>query len=512
MHSEAKLMDRRIEHDSTDNLMPFGPLYVGQFLLGPRRIEVSPGWRAIPVAAQLVLAAHPELPVFQVIGDDKQRRLTLVGEMFDPRSPNLGNEEILQSLLAQFVTRASLLNATTTLGGRWLLIGMNADESFLFHDALGLRQVFYTDPRSSKELWVMSQPGIASDVLGLQVDPEASAFIDSYAFRSRPEYRWPGSASPIRELKRLVPNHVLDLKLGIVERYWPTEPLERISFEDAVDKLSIALPDLVRAITRRHSAALALTAGIDSRLVLAAARGVLDKIAFVTVRQAKMSDDHPDIVVPNQLLVRSQLPHDVIRAPATMSADFSRYFKRNVFLAHDRYGLDAEAIRAYSGRSRVALTGSGAEVGRCPFRKEIPHPDRKQIDSFQLARLQRMGREPFAVKSFNAWLVDARERFNVGLLELFDWEQGHGSWLAMTQLEFDTAWRDIFTPYNSREVLTTLLRVDESHRKAPNYEIFRTLIRRLWPELLEVPINPVTRGARARELVRKITSLARFQG
>jgi len=295
-----------------------------------------------------------------------------------------------------------------------------------------------------------------------------------------------------------------------VERYWPVDPLVRVSSVDAVDRLAKVLPGLVDAISRRHRVALSLTAGIDSRLVLAAARDFTDRIDFVTVRQTRMPDDHADIVVPSQLLARLQLPHDIVRASATMSPDFARYFKRNVFFAHDHYGADAEAVRRYSGGTRVALTGSGAEVGRCPFRNEISNSSLMQIDSFQLARLQRMGNELFAVKNFNGWLVDARARFDVKLLDLFDWEQGHGSWLAMTQLEFDTAWRDIFTPYNSREVLTTLLGVEESQRRSPRYRIFRTLIARLWPELLQAPINPMSRKARARILVRKLLSQARF--
>jgi hypothetical protein len=484
-------------------------MYAGQFLLGQRKVDVQPGWRTLSVAG-LALMTHPQVRVVQVASADGVRQLTLLGEIMDPHSPNLENEDILRVLLNRFTTRTDLVKATTPLGGRWILIGKNGSDFFLFHDALGLRQVFHTDSRSAKELWVMSQPGLALDILGLRIDPEATAFVRSYAFRSHPEYRWPGTASPLSELKRLLPNHVLDLRSCTVERYWPMEPLERISVETAVDRLSHALPGLVRAITRRHSTVLSLTAGIDSRLVLASARGLTDRISFVTVRQSKMSGHHPDIVVANRLLAHLGLRHEIVRARATMSAEFSRWFKQNAFLAHDQYGPDAEAIRAYGGRTRVALTGSGAEVGRCPFRLEIPNPDRQEIDARQLARLQRMDDEPVAVKSFDAWLLDAQPRFNVGLLELFEWEQGHGSWLAMTQLEFDTAWRDIFTPYNCREVLVTLLSVDELHRKAPDYKIFRILIKKLWPALLEVPINPVTRTARARKLIRKLISRGRF--
>lgn len=508
----SKVAEQEAGPSPAEQSTPFSALtlYASQFLLGPRKIDVQPGWRTFSVAGSQVLSAHPHLPVFQVSSADGRRQLTLLGEMLDPRAPGVGNEAILQRLLDRFTARADLVRATVTLGGRWVLIGADGSQAFLFHDALGLRQVFHADSRLAPELWVMSQPGIGLDVLGFSVDPEAAAFMDSFAFRSHAEYRWPGAASPIKELKRLQPNHWLDLKTGTVERYWPVGPLERFSAEQAADRLSEVLPGLVHAVAHRHDIALSLTAGIDSRLVLAAARAIADKVTCVTVRETQMPDDDRDITVPNELLGRLGLSHHVIQAPVSTSPEFGRYFKQNVFFAHDRYGPDAEAVRAFGGGALVALTGSGAEVGRCPFRVEIPSPDRRNIDAADLARLQRMGEEPFALKSFGAWLADARARFDVKLLDLFDWEQGHGSWLAMTQLEFDTAWRDIFTPYNSREVLMTLLGVAERYRSAPRYSIFRTLIKRLWPELLAVPINPTTRSEKARNLRRRLSSAARF--
>jgi len=52
-------------------------------------------------------------------------------------------------------------------------------------------------------------------------------------------------------------------------------------------------------------------------------------------------------------------------------------------------------------------------------------------------------------------------------------------WLAMVQLEFNLAWREINTSFNCRAVLTTMLSVPEEYRKAPDYDLFLKLIRRL---------------------------------
>lgn len=478
-----------------------------QFALGPDFVECLSGAR-LQVTDSLRLTLHSDLAHAHCA--DGRRALTLIGHMFDPLSPTAGNQEILRQQLSRYENRTALINATAGLGGRWALIASNGEEQFLFTDALGLRQVFHTDSKESGAVWAMSQPGIMAEVLELQLDPEAVAFMGSHAFRSHPEYRWPGEASPFSGTRHLLPNHWLDLNTGVSRRYWPMEPITALEPDAAVERLSVLLPGLIRAAAQRFDLALALTAGLDSRLVLAAAKEVRDRVSFVTVQQNGMPEDHPDLAVPARLLQGHGLPHEIIRTGTTMTADFSRVFKRGVYLAHEHYGPDAEAILRRFSRTKAALTGSGAEVGRCSFRKDLPFSDSRSITPAILARLQRMDREPFALRHFEHWLSDATPRHNVKLLDLFEWEQGHGNWLAMTQLEFDIAWHEIITPYNCREVLTTLLGVEERYRRAPGYTIFSRLIERLWPEVLQLPFNPRPRQHLFHQLKDAVRTLPKY--
>ena len=483
-------------------------LYHGQFLLGPSFVNHLEGWQRIAIDDRTKLTVHPELATAQV--SDKEKSLILIGCILDPNDPGASNDGILRQLLNRYTGRSALIKATSVYGGRWLLIAANGLEKFLFNDALGLRQVFYTNPADTGSLWAMSQLGIGAEVLGLQLDPQAVAFMESYAFRSHPEYRWPGEASPFKGLKHLLPNHWLDLDTGTSHRYWPIEPLARIGLEAAIERLSMLLPGMIRAAAQRFDLVLSITAGMDSRVVLAAARDIKDTHTFVSVQQGEMPHDHADLTIPGRLLDRLGLPHEVIHAAANMTPDFSHTFRRSVYLAHDYYGPDAEAILRRFSRTKATLTGSGAEVGRCSFRKELPWSDRRTITPAHLARLQRMDREPFALRHFERWLSDAEPRHNVKLLDLFEWEQGHGNWLAMTQLEFDIAWREIITPYNCREVLTTLLGVDERYRRTPDYLLFRRVIEKLWPDVLQEPINPRPRQNLLQRLKGVVRSIPRY--
>lgn len=467
----------------TTDVHRLGP-FVSQFILGPVHADHLLEWRRVSVASKLKLTLHPTLACTQI--RDGDRELTLLGELLDPLAPDATNSDILRTLLTHR-TRAELLEASSRYGGRWLLIAAYGDETFLFHDALGLRQAFYTDPAHARKLWVMSQPGIALGMLPLTPDAQALAYTDSQTFRCTHEYRWPTSASPFKELRHLLPNHWLDLTTGRCQRYWPSAPLESLSVDTAVDRLMVLLPGLVRAAVARHDVVLSLTAGIDSRMVLAAARGVVDRVRLMSLRQGRQPDHHPDIEIPARLLGRLGLTHDVVRASASMSPEFALQFKRNVHQAHDHYGHDAEALLRHYGQNYVAYTGSGAEVARCSFHGKLPLANRTRLTPETLAWLEYGSTHPFLVAHFAEWLRGA-EQPHMRLLDLFEWEQG-STWLAMVQLEFDIVWRDIFTPYNCRTVLSTLLSVPERHRSGDS-RLCRTFIERTWPALLKEPINP----------------------
>lgn len=335
----------------------------------------------------------------------------------------------------------------------------------------------------------MSQPGILAWLKKLNIDEAALGFIDSYEIRKHAEYRWPGTATAFSEIKHLLPNHYLDLSTGECRRYWPLMPMKAHGFDEVVDEAIKILQGLMAAATRRFDLVLGMTAGYDSRIVLAASRKVANKLSAITVRQGLMPDTHQDLVIATRLLDRLGMRHDIVKALPYMSAAFSKTFKENVFLAHDHYGPDAEAILDCYGRKKVVVTGSGAEVARAPFRKRID-ANKGHYTARDLARLQWMGNDQFAVQSFQQWLDELDELHNVHLLDLFSWEQSHGNWLAGTQLEFDIAWRDIFTPFNCRELLVCLISVDECYRSPPDHELFKMLIEKMWPELMNEPINP----------------------
>jgi hypothetical protein len=462
--------------------------YRNQFILGPSFIEEFTSWQKIAINTSMCLSVHPHLNMGQTCREDKS--ITLLGFVLDPDKPQADDAEILDELMNKLSSCDRFLDHTFKLGGRWILIVNDGREIRLFNDAAGLRQVFYTDVNYTKDLWCASQPEIIAAILNLKMDQDAVDFIDSYEFRKNKEFRWPGYGSPYKEIKHMLPNHSINLKTGLCLRYWPDGPLPYLPLNQAIEKISATFKNLMKSASHRFDLALSVTAGLDSRLVLAASKEMSKSVSYMTVRQIDKPDNHPDVTIPSLLFSKLGLKHDIVKSSLILNDEFVKVFKKNVTLAHYIYASDAQAILNYYNRSKVAVTGSASEIARSSFRSQLNKPKTEEVTAQDLATLQAMGGNQFAISSFENWLSGLGEIYNLDVLDLFEWEQGHGNWLAMCQLEFDIAWKDIFTPFNCRSLLINMLSVKEKYRKKPKYELFEKLILNLWPEVLSVPINP----------------------
>jgi hypothetical protein len=484
-----------------------GLKYHNHFVLGPSRIEALDTWRKTKISDSIHLMTHPDLNTCQV--NDGPRSITLTGFILDPADPHASDADILADLAPVLGSSNDFAKHTGKYGGRWVLIVNDGRSIRLYTDTVGLRQVFYTSHGHGGDVWCASQPGMIAQILGLEMEPAAVDFIDSHEFRCNPEFRWPGDSTPYKEVKHLLPNHYLDLVDGRSKRYWPEGPLPQLSLDEAVERVAPMLSGLMTSAANRFDLSLSITAGMDSRLVLAAAREIKDRISYMTVRQIGMPDDHPDVAVPSQLLSNLGLKHDVVKSSLLIDDEFLAIFKKNVPVAHYVYAPDAQAILRYYAQKKVAVTGSASEVARSSFRAIRNNPRNEDITIEHLANAQEIGNQTFAVDHYKQWWAGLGDIYNLHILSLFEWELDDGNWLAMCQLEFDAAWKDIFTPFNCRDLIVTMLSVDPMYTMAPKYELYQTLIGKLWPEVLDTPVNPHKNYKRS--LASKVKSYTRRQ-
>lgn len=457
-----------------------------QFLLSREAIPELPHWPCRQLANELYVYAHPDLGVSYAKKGEID--LVLFGYIFDSVNQTKRDEEILDDIVSRTTGFEDFLEALRNYAGQYVFLYRDAQSRYLVHDPLGLREVYYCT--SHNRIICGSQPNIIRAYASPPVKETKSAAIQDFYKKDMPLMRsgrfWVGDETYYDGVKHLLPNHYLDIDGLHATRYWPRRRLEALNLADVVQRSCSFLQGVLKAASSRYDLMMAVTAGTDSRTLLAASRDIKDRIYYFVNRVSHISDEHPDIFIPKALFEKIGLPFHVHSLDGTIDENFRRVFLANTFLASDLV-LPAIFNIYYKHHShRMNLLGVG-EIGRAFFGRE-PH----DLSGYYLARSLKYKNSSYAVQQCQNWL-DAlkrrKEQYGISTMVLLLWEQLLGNWGAVGNSESDIVFEE-FDPFNSHYMYETLLGVKGLHLKQGRNDLFVEMIRYMWPELLDLPINP----------------------
>lgn len=474
-----------------------GLLFRRQFVLTSDPALLLDNGPRLRIGSGYHLSAHPDLEVTHV--GDEDSSLTLMGFALDPEQPQDGNAEILHRLADSADLHGAVIRAAGKLGGRWVLIVHHGGQTLVLHDACAQRQVFFTGSGYNGPFMCASEPAVMAEKLGLEMDPEAVDFIRSRKVDDFEIYWMPGDTTLYAEITALLPNHLLSLHDRKPSRYWPKERPPEVDQESALHQSIGMLSGIMESAARRFPLSIPMTAGWDSRLVLALNRARASTLHTYTIAYPGDSAKSRDIAVPRRLLAKLRMKHHLVPYPETVDAAFKGLVRRNNASCNAAYCADIQALHECHPQGRVCVTGDVAEIVKRYFHGPRKHPG--TVTAEKLARLSRFGPHPFARKALSRWLEDAA-RQPLDVLDLFCWEQMAGRWQGKVRSEFDIV-QESFAPLNCRALLELILGVDQRLRRTPRFEFFRLMIQRLWPETLMVPINP-PEGSLPRRILSRI--------
>ena len=242
----------------------------------------------------------------------------------------------------------------------------------------------------------------------------------------------------------------------------------------------------------RFDMSLPLTGGLDSRLLLAATRDIADTLSYHTLRYRDLTPESDDLRIPAKLLKQLNLPHDIVDCTAPAPTWFQETFADNALPSHVEEGATiAYGVARSHLRDKIAVIGCCPEVARCFYYRFGTHEPITSIAPF-LAIERGWGDIPFIRDHLTRWF-NALQSSNHGvdLFDLFYWEHRVGGFMAHSQLEQSIAYES-FMPFNHRRMLSLLLSAPTKSRVAPHYRLYKALLKRMWPETLAQPINPVS--------------------
>ena len=468
-----------------------------QFLLGHTQYRPNKYWNVKKLAHNLFLSVHQDLSFFSK--RKKDRTITLIGTAIDCIYPFKTHSQIVTDLLHNFNSIDSVINKSKPLAGRWIVICQNAHNTLIFTDPCGLRQVYFFTGKNS---CCASQPTLINQVEKLieTTNEEILKLINSATYKNT-ESAWIGNKTVYENCQHLMPNHYLDLNKCSQLRFFPKKPLSILKSSDMLTSRAASyLKNIMTGLNHRYDLQVGLTAGFDSRLLLAASVDIYDEISYLTDDLGQLKNYHDDIYVPKKLAQKLKLAHSI---KAHNNEQIPNWFydllSQNVSEARINPVLPKiktiYRILAANNSEHISLNGNVIETVRIMeknLKYEASHHSMSRIDfilGFTGYNNQYVRDEVnLFINSFDISLITGAT-----LLDIFYWEQRMGNWGALYPAELDIA-AETISPFNCRLLLETCLKAERKLRLPPDYVFFKEIIWKLWPEVLSEPINPGPRG------------------
>jgi hypothetical protein len=451
--------------------------------LGPRYLEKFSKWEKRKINESLFLMVHPDLELNYV--SDSRISLILLGFILDPYNPKHSNKDILNELIENNNKFEEIVRSTYNLGGSWIIVYKNDKFIGIFNDAAGTRQIYYS--KKNSEIWCASQPHTIAEELNLQEseNQDLNKFISSNLF-TKSEHAWAGDGTIYDNIKHLLPNKYLDLKNGFCVRYWPDKKFEVRSIGKVITESSEILKGLLKSANNRHNLMLAVTAGIDTRVLLAASKEICMDVFYYIQKFKNLDYKSADIRVPSKLLPKLGLKFNVIECEKEIDNNFDSILKKNVSIVQS----DEKKILYYNFyknfQDKLNVGGNVSEIARNYYQTE------GTITAEKLAEIFGRKSDKFTINNFEKWLDEIENianKFGVDILDLFYWEQRMGNWGAMFGADLNIAVEQ-FYPFNCRRLLEELLSINKKYRKYSDNALYKGIIENLWSDTLKEPINP----------------------
>jgi hypothetical protein len=466
-----------VAKSSTDRSYAPGRL---QFAIGPEAAPIERMGITHDLAPGLVCSVDAETNVTSCAGP--AGRFTLIGYMLDPDAPAADDRDILERVARSARSAEQLLRATDRLGGRWLLVADLGDRVIAVPDCVGLRQLHFGNGQGG--LWCASRADTVAAITAAEPDAAAREWARSFQQgRSWGGAFLPGDLSPWSGVRRLLPNHVLDLRTGAVSRVWPRSQPAPQALDTVVTETAALFRGQLDAARRRWPLALLVTAGSDSRLLLAACRDFIDDVVCVTIDVQGFDPD--DVATPGVLAEKLGFRHEVVVAEPAPTSEFWARYEAHSPAALPQYAANAEALAAVV-HDRVAVTGHAAGVPKRIYRGSRFST---QLSGSRLALELGFGESRFAQDAMQTWLTDVGTGAGYDVRDLLYWEQRAGTWVPSWLLEYDLVWRDCLVPFACRQLLTTMLAAPVGERSKPEYTLWRRVAEECWPEVLDRPFG-----------------------
>lgn len=448
----------------------------GQFVLTRDEKQIPKGWTVFSNGGW-ILAVHPGLPVIDLVTPDGSRAGWIIGYPITPEAEFVPPRLTFNP--ACFDSSSDAPSAFVhSLSGRFAAVVIWEDVRRLYLDSGGTLAAVYA-------LNLRTAASTVSLIETAQDDWDHE--LQTQLGMPQSDLWYPASLTPKTTIRRLLPNHYLDLDQWQPVRHWPVEhefPVE-CTFEESVARIVSAVKKNIAAVANRFPLQLSLTAGRDTRMILACSRCTLDRIKFHT---GVWIPSGMDCQVAHHIAHRFGLNHVTYGIEMATEEQLTDWQVRVGHCVSGEIWRIHPTSRKFDSH-RAFLPGIAGEVGRGYYWRDgddkLP-----EISAREILHRTKLPAEGKVLQMMESWLSEIRHLPWHAILDLVYIEQRLGCWAGPLQYGQDGMNAMRIAPLNDREIYRTILHMAPEPRQ--RLAVPEEICRQEWPELLEFPFNRLT--------------------
>jgi len=449
---------------------------VGQFLLAKAEFLPLANWPKQQVG-QWILHWHPRLPVREVRSQAGTHVGWIIGLVVDGERGVLPPVWRLPFDCNEADTEIRFESELCRLGGRFAAVFLTTRSQRFYLDASGSLAAVYCEDRQV----------VASSCNLIPHNEDLKKNVDlvrSFGFPSRDGY-FPFGLTPWFRITRLLPNHYLDLRSWTAVRHWPNGSWTGSSehTEKAVESIAALIEAYISGVAKQAPLQVPLTAGRDSRMLLACSRPSLSRIRFYTDAIPDFSG-RMDCSYGRRIARRLGLEYSVRSWRGASNEEIEGWLYRTGYCVMDRITRGTRTDQQ-SDPTRITLLGIAGEVGRWTSWT----PEDRADDHLSPDRLFERFHFPMVddvVRAASDWLNELPTANFLEKLDLFYIEQRMGCWAGPSMYgNVNSAF--VTYAFNSRQIYDEMLSLPVEYRRLRR--LYADVAYLKWPELLEFPFN-----------------------
>lgn len=363
--------------------------------------------------------------------------------------------------LAEFLVNKSrsveeVIENEKRLAGKYVLLYMESNNLYVLGDATCSLQVYYSQ---NSKFAISSSQRLISQFCNLKYSEESITIRKM----SDVSQAMPGNISLYENILQLLPSEYYDAsKRKSIKLNYSKYQINGLSIKDAVKKSVNLIDNISKAYVSQYDISCPLTAGKDSRVVLAFLRKNATQFNIYTMKHKKHSGKEDDLVLPPTIAKSIGQTYEQIEdipLPNNIIKELDEYFGVGMYSTNT--AMLAYTIKTNYSTKAIINGDIIGQIGKSSLHRNLF--DIWATPSYFMCKLHNYCK--LSKNYIYGWMKsNEKSRKYISIFDLFSWDSRLGRWAAQENAIYDFIGIPYLNIFNCRDVIFSWVQVDRSRR------------------------------------------------